>query len=126
MATDFDISDGERADRLKTIDGITNHYILRAGGSFQKKILDSGRRTHEEHINILAGILECEVCMLQDMLRGLPTMPEKEMLKDWQEYVDYMIKEISLQLELNDYKRILITEPAYRVLRDMLYSFAQV
>ena len=60
------------------------------------------------------------------MLRGLPTMSEKEMLKDWQEYVDKMIKEISLQLELNDYKYILIPEPASRVLRDMLYSFAQV
>ena len=65
-----------------------------------------------------------EVRLLQDALRGLSHILEKEMLQDYQEYLDYLNAEIAVQLERNNYKYILLPKPAYREVRDMLYTFA--
>ena len=125
MAPKYEISEGELSDRLKTIDEITNRDILRAEGSFNKQILQS-RCIRKDHQNIYVLIQELEVRLLQDVLRGLSPIPEKEMLQDYQEYLDYLNAEIAVQLERNNYKYILMPKPAYHEVRNMLYTFARL
>ena len=125
MAPKYEISEGELSDRLKTIDEITNRDILRAEGSFNKQILQS-RCIRKDHQNIYVLIQELEVRLLQDALRGISPIPEKEMLQDYQEYLDYLNAEIAVQLERTNYKYILMPKPAYREVRDMLYTFSRL
>ena len=49
-------------------------------------------------------IQEVEVRMLQDILRGLPPVPEKEILGDYQTYLEYVNNEIATQC--NNYKYV--------------------
>ena len=125
MAPKYEISEGELSDRLKAINEITNRDILRAESSFNKQILQS-RCFRKDHQNIYVLIQGLEVRLLQDALRGLSPIPEKEMLQDYQEYLDYLNAEISVQLERNNYKYILMPKPAYREEQDMLYTFARL
>ena len=125
MAPEYEISEGELSDRLKTIDEITNRDILRAEDNFNKQILQS-RCIRKDHQNIYVLIQELEIRLLQDALRGLSAIPEKEMLQDYQEYLDYRNAAIAVQLERNNYKYILMPKPAYRSVRDMLYTFARL
>ena len=119
MAPKYKISEGELSDRLKTIDDITSRDILKAEGSFNKQIRQS-RCIRKDHQNIYVLIQELEVRLLQD------AFPEKEMLQDYQEHLDYLNAEIAVQLERNNYKYILMPKPAYREVRDMLYKFARL
>ena len=48
------------------------------------------------------------------------------MLQVYQEYLDYLNAEIAVQLERNNYKYILMPKPAYREVRDMLYTFSRL
>ena len=125
MAPKYEISEGELSDRLNTIDKITNRDILRAEGSFNKQILQS-RCIRKDHRNIYVLIQEMEVRLLQEALRRLLPTPEKEMLQDYQEYLNYLNAEIAVQLERNNYKFRLMPKPACREVRDMLYTFARL
>ena len=125
MASQYVISDGELRDRFNTIEGITNRDILRAGDGFNKHILPS-RCFRKEHQNTFVVIQEVEVRMLQDILRGLPPVPEREVLADSQTYLEYVNSEITVQLEWNNYKYVLMPKSAYRELCDMLYNCARL
>ena len=79
----------------------------------------------QEHAKIFRLIHEVEIRMLQDILRGMKEVPEKEIFRDYSSYLEYISDEVETQLEGNHFKYVLIPKPAYRELRDVLYRCAR-
>ena len=116
-APDFRISEGELADRIATIDGISNADIERAASSFMYSTdTFSNRITNELEQCTYIVILEVEVRLLQDILRVIPTLKEEE-LQDWQNYMEAMRAEIDYRLAGNSYRHILLPKRSYAELR---------
>ena len=124
MAPEYTIDEKELCARLKTIDEITNHDIQRAANTFSRCIIGS-RCVRQEHTKIFRLIHEVEIRMLQDILRGMKEVPEKEMFRDYSSCLEYISDEVATQLEGNHFKYVLIPKPAYRELRDVLYRCAR-
>ena len=87
MAPEYTIDEKELCTRLKTIDEIPNHDIQRAANTFSSCIIGS-RCVRQEHAKIFRLIQEVEIRMLQDILRGMKEVPEKEMFRDYSSYLE--------------------------------------
>ena len=124
MAPEYISDEKELRARLKTIDEITNHDIQRAANTFSRCIIGC-RCVRQEHAKIFRLIREVEIRMLQDILRGMKEVPEKEMFREYSSYLEYICDEVATQLEGNHYKYVLIRKRAYRELRDVLYRCAR-
>ena len=101
-----------------------NHDIRRAANTFSRCIIAS-TCVRQEHTKIFRLIHEVEIRMLQDILRGMKEVPEKEMFRDYSSYLEYISDEVATQLEGNHFKYVLIPKPTYRELRDVLYRCAR-
>ena len=106
-------------DGKNTINKICSSDVKRASGSFP---LSTNKFNKGNEQFIFICILEVEVRLLQDMLNDIMTN-EIDERENW--YIDTMLREIARCMTGNDNKCILMPNPSYRELRDILYTFAE-